>query len=296
MSSQLTTRDRTDEYLRATFVQLKAMGGRGRPQDIFDAIKPGLNLTASELDQVKTGGIRWETALRWYTVDCVKAGYLRKLNGYWELTPEGEKALSLPPGELIRSANQKYREWKRSQKGDTPVDNETGESEETVSRQTQYEQAIENAQNEIEKYINDLGPYDFQNLVAELLSGMGYHISFVAPPGPDGGLDIVAYKDPLGTTPPRIKVQVKHREQKVSVKEVRELQGILSDSDIGLIVSSEGFTTEAEKEIRRSSRHIETMDRVRVIDLWEKHYDNISERGKKLLPLVKIFFLAPVEE
>ena len=53
---------------------------------------------------------------------------------------------------------------------------------------------------------------------------MGYHVPFVAPPGRDGGVDVIAYKDPLGTVAPRIKAQIKHREEKVTVREVRELE------------------------------------------------------------------------
>ena len=43
-------------------------------------------------------------------------------------------------------------------------------------------------------------PYQFQDLVAALLRAMGYHVAWVAPPGKDGGTDIVAYTDPLGAT------------------------------------------------------------------------------------------------
>ena len=64
-------------------------------------------------------------------------------------------------------------------------------------------------------------------------------------------MDVVAYNDPLGTVAPRIRVQVKHRHQKVTVKEVRELEAILrKEGDIGLIVSRSGFTADAEREIR----------------------------------------------
>lgn len=134
-------------------------------------------------------------------------------------------------------------------------------------------------------------------LVAELLVAMGYYVPYVAPPGPDGGIDIVAYKDPLGTTTPRIRVQVKHREQKLNVREARELQGLLGrEGDMGLLVSSGGFTSEVERELRSSTRHIETMDLDRLVSLWQEYYGNIREPGKALLPLVKVFFLAPAEE
>ena len=119
----------------------------------------------------------------------------------------------------------------------------------------------------------------------------------MAPPGADGGVDIVAYKDPLGTVAPRIQAQVKHRDQKVDVKDVRELEGLLrKDGDIGLFVSSSGFTKDAEREIRHSPKHIETMDLGRMIGLWQQHYEHISEAGKTLLPLVKVYFLKPAEE
>ncbi|MCK9363557.1 MAG: restriction endonuclease [Syntrophales bacterium] len=41
------------------------------------------------------------------------------------------------------------------------------------------------------------------------------------------GIDVVAYQDPLGTTIPRIKIQIKRRESPASVNEIRELMGLL---------------------------------------------------------------------
>ena len=126
---------------------------------------------------------------------------------------------------------------------------------------------------------------------------MGYFVTHVAAPGTDGGVDVTAYKDPLGTVAPRIRVQVKHREQKVTIKEVREVEAVLrKEGDIGLFVSRTGFTADAEREIRSSTKHIETMDLDRLVSLWQQHYDRLSETGKTLLPLVKVYFLAPAEE
>jgi hypothetical protein len=71
---------------------------------------------------------------------------------------------------------------------------------------------------------------------------------------------------------------------------------LAKEGDIGLIVLSVGFTSEAEREIRSSTKHIATMDLERIITLWQKHYDKLSQAGKALLPLVRVFFLAPAEE
>jgi restriction system protein len=123
---------------------------------------------------------------------------------------------------------------------------------------------------------------------------MGYYTPFVAPVGPDGGLDILAYKDPFGSVAPRLKVQVKHRDQKVTVKEVRELVSLLSRAgDAGLIVSSGGFTSEAAIEIRRAAQHVEKMDLNDLIRMWDEYYDNMKEEDRRLLPLKRVAFLAP---
>lgn len=283
--------------MKAVLTALKDVGGEARLKQLLELAEAKLDLTSYEKETFeKSGYIRWHTYIHFYSIDCVKAGYIQKAAGIWYLTPQGEEALKLPPEEFMRSAQEKYRAWKKAQSA-SHIDVVENEDSEEVFRQTAYEQAVEQAQTEIEERIKNLGWYDFQKLVEELLIAMGYHVPFVAPPGQDGGIDIVAYKDPLGTTTPRIKVQVKHREQKVTVREVRELEGLLrKEGDIGLFVSSGGFTSEVQREIRASLRHIETMDLNRIIQLWQQYYDNLRETGKSLLPLIKLYFLAPPEE
>ena len=109
------------------------------------------------------------------------------------------------------------------------------------------------------------------------------------------GIDIQAYKDPLGTVAPRIITQVKQRpDTKVSVQEMRELAGLLRrEGDNGLFASTGGFTNEAASEAKSSSRHTEIMDMKRFIDLWKTHYSDMSEEDKSLLPLREIMFLTP---
>ena len=81
---------------------------------------------------------------------------------------------------------------------------------------------------------------------------------------------------------------------KVSVQEMRELAGLLRrEGDIGLFVSTGGFTNGAASEAKSSSRHIEIMDMKRFIDLWKTHYSDMSEEDKSLLPLREIMFLTP---
>ena len=63
---------------------------------------------------------------------------------------------------------------------------------------------------------------------------------------------------------------MKHRNQKVAVKEVGELVSLLSkEGDAGLYVSSGGFTSDARIEIRRSPKHLEKIDLNNLILLWD---------------------------
>ena len=109
------------------------------------------------------------------------------------------------------------------------------------------EMAQSSAQEGLVNFVSTREAYEFQDMVAALLRSMGYHTPFVAPRGPDGGVDIIAYRDPLGTSAPRISVQVKQRpDSKASVQEVRELSGLLRrDGDTGLFVSTGGFAKDA---------------------------------------------------
>jgi len=289
------TEERRGEYVQTALRIIYENGGQMAAREVIAETAKRLNLTEYEKERYeKTGYVRWESILHFISIACIKAGWLRKKQGVWYITDEGIEKLKLAPLEFKREINKKYQEWKANQ-GEQVVGTQE-ESDENIARKTAFDQAVTRARGEIEDFIDKLDPYGFQDLVAALLRGMGYYIPFVAPRGRDGGFDILAYKDPFGSVGPRIKVQVKHREQKVTEKEVRELSSLITKQDeTGLIVSSGGFTSEAEREIRRSSRHIEKIDLGDFINLWEEYYDKMKEEDKTLLPLRWVAYLAPVE-
>jgi restriction system protein len=298
------TQERIGEFVKTAFQILAENDSRLPSRDVIRLAEPRLHLNDHEREQLPSGVVRWQNALHWYTVDSVKAGWLIKRNGVWYLTDEGRKAISLDPLTFFKTAGQKYEEAIAARQVSAPaivhekagviVDVAVGEEAISRATATAVENAESMARSEIEDYIDSLGPYAFQDLVAALLRGMGYFTPFVAPRGKDGGLDILAYRDPLGRTAPRLKVQVKHREDKVKVGEVRELVRLLTrDGDAGLIVSSGGFTSDAESEIRRAPRHVEKIDLNDLIQMWDDHYDQMQEEDRRLMPLKRVAFLAP---
>jgi restriction system protein len=240
--------------------------------------------------------LRFDQIVRFATIDASKAGWMLKQKGQWSVTDQGREALKQfpDPGAFFRRAKELYGEWKGKQPAspDEPPGTPEG-GPEKVSELT-FEEAQEQAWSEVEAYLRRMPPYDFQDLVASLLRAMGYHIAWVSPPGKDGGIDIVAWGDPLGTKPPRIKVQVRRIGQNVSVDELRSFMAILGDDDVGLFVTTSGFTKDAQDLARtQEKRKVTLVDLERFFDLWVEHYGSLGNEAMRRFPLQPIYFLAP---
>jgi restriction system protein len=285
----------------ATFKILKDAGGQLPGKKILEKIRETIELTDWEKQVYeKTGYVRWESILHFYTIDAIKAGYLRKNKGVWYLTDEGEKAIKLGPLKLLETATRLYRTWAADNKENKPkkekdIEEEPIELEEhkTQTQKANLDLLEEQAIAGIKDFIRSKNAYEFQDMVAALLRAMNYHTPFISPKGKDGGLDIIAYNDPLGATSPRLKVQVKHRpDASVPVDDIRSLTGLLNkDGDIGLFVTSGTFTSEAERSARESHRHIRLLDIDNFIALWQEFYTKMTDDDKNMLPLHSIYFL-----
>lgn len=236
---------------------------------------------------------RYEKIVRFASINTVKAGWLLKDRGQWSVSEDGVQALEQhrDPEHFFRAARDLYRVWKAEQ---PPEEEGVAVEEDSLSAATTLEEAEEAAWSEIETHLADMNPYDFQKLVAGLLKAMGYHVSWVSPPGPDRGIDVIAYADPFGVSGPRIKVQVKRQEKPTTVDGLRAFMAVLTDSDVGIFVSTGGFTKDAEREARSEQvRTVTLLSAKRFFDLWIEHYDRVSEPYRRLLPLRSVHFLAP---
>ena len=128
-----------------------------------------------------------------------------------------------------------------------------------------------------------------QELVAAILRAMGFKTR-VSPAGPDRGKDIVASPDGLGLSPPRIKVEVKHRRQsQMGAPEIRSFLGGLRGDDRGMYVSTGGFTKDAHYEAERSALPVSLVDLDVLAELLVQHYENLDSDGKALVPLTRVY-------
>lgn len=299
-----TSKRRTGEFMRELFKILMASPEGVQASDALKVLVTRFTLSPYEAGEYESGGRRFEKIVRFATVDCVKAGWLVKDKGIWSITDEGKKAHSeiADPEAFYRRACKLYAEWKAAQPDSessaaaivaAQVDGPEADSA-SKSVSITFEEAEEQSWAEISHYLKSMNPYDFQDLVADLLRAMSYHVAWVSPPGKDGGLDILAWPDALGTKLPRVKVQVKRQVTSVNVDGLRSFMALLGDDDVGLFVCTGGFTKDAEAEARiQEKRRVVLISLDKLFDLWVEHYDKLSDQARRRLPLRPIQFLAP---
>lgn len=286
---------RTGQLLQELFKILIANPDGIRAKDALDKLRNSVELTQHEKGEYERGGIRFDKIVRFATVDASKAGWMHKSKGTWMITEEGNQAFSKfkSPEEFYREATRLYWKWRRN----TPATIERDEPEEAAQEfaaKITYEEAEDQAWKEITEYLENVDPYNLQELASALLEAMGYYVNWTAPAGKDGGIDILAWNDPLGTKPPRIKVQVKRRKDNIKVEELRAFLSLINEGDVGIFITTGGFTKDAEDLARSQERRkITLLDSQKLVDLWIEYNDKIEKDKRYLLPLKPIYFLAP---
>ena len=289
------TRERTGELLEAV---LRIIDGKpdGVPaKEVIAEVAVRVPPTEFELsDYPSTPGTRrFDKIVRFATIGAVKAGWLVKQRGTWTITEAGTSVIGMykNPGDLSRQAHKLYALWKKAQPDDDLVP-----TADDVPATTMLEEAEENAWAEIAQFLAEMPPFEFQEVVRDLVEAMGYYIAWVAPPGPDQGIDIIASTDPLGANGPRIKVQVKRHQSRVAVDGIRAFMAVLGQNDIGLFVNTGGFTRDAEREARtQETRRITLLDAQQMFELWTENYGKLRDEARQRLPLRRVYFLAPPE-
>lgn len=133
-------------------------------------------------------------------------------------------------------------------------------------------------------------------VVEAVLVAQGYRTS-KSDPGPDGGVDIIAGRGPLGFDEPRLVVQVKGGDTQQDIRVVRELTGVMHDfgAQQGLFVAWGGFKRSVWQEARQRFFEIRLWQASDLIAAVEQHYEQLPEWLRAELPLKRIWTLVPEE-
>jgi restriction system protein len=285
-------RKRRGELLRAVFDVLVEHPDGIQARDVLAGVENRIELTEFEAANYPGSDTRrFDKTVRFQTINAVKAGWMVKEAGVWTPTAEGLAAHRsyIDPEQFMEEAQKLYRVWAEAQPAKEPA---PASDAELSDASLTLEEAEETAWKEVREFLHAMDPYDFQHLVAGLLRGMGYEVAWVAPPGKDGGVDIVALGDPVGTKGPRVKVQVKREKNKSDVQTLRAFASVLRDGDVGLFVTLGGFTADSESEVRNEARRIRLIGAFQLFELWTKYYDRIPQEDRRRLPIKFVPFLA----
>lgn len=134
--------------------------------------------------------------------------------------------------------------------------------------------------------------HEMARLVEAVLQAEGYD-TLRSPPGPDGGVDILAGRGSLGLDGPRLCVQVKSGEAAEDVTTFRGLQGSMASfkAEQGLLVCWGGLTPPAKREARQNHFSVRVWDSNDLLDGILRNYTKLPDAIRSELPLKRIWTL-----
>jgi len=138
----------------------------------------------------------------------------------------------------------------------------------------------------IKRLYTQLDHYEFEHFVAHMLECMGYKARVSQQSG-DGGVDVIAHKDPFGFEPPILKVQCKQITSNSGEPEASQLLGTLGEGEYALFVNL-GSYTKAARNLERNKARLRLIDGEELARLVMLHYGELSPRYRTILPLKQI--------
>jgi restriction system protein len=138
----------------------------------------------------------------------------------------------------------------------------------------------------LDRLKRDLSHQEFEEFTADLLRAMGYQARVTAY-SQDGGVDVIAHKDPLGIEPPLIKVQCKHVTSSIGSPDVQQLLGTLAQDELGLFVTLGAFSREAHG-IERANRRLRLIGGEDLVELVLKYYAALAAEWRLRIPLTTV--------
>lgn len=134
-----------------------------------------------------------------------------------------------------------------------------------------------------------MDPYRFEEFVAALLRAIGYRAAATQASG-DGGVDVIASRDPLGIEPPIIKVQCKRTTSVIGGPDVQKLIGALAGGgdELGVFVTLGNYSTDAV-HLERTRQNLRLVTGAQLVDLVLEHYEALDPMWKRMIPLRRVY-------
>ena len=122
-------------------------------------------------------------------------------------------------------------------------------------------------------------------------------VTRVSPPGPDGGVDILAGRGSLGLDSPRLCVQVKSQNSPADVTVYRTLLGTMQTfkAEQGLLVCWGGFNKVVLQESKQSHFMVRLWESRDLVEAVYRNYERLPAEIQAELPLKQVWMLVTEE-
>jgi restriction system protein len=172
-----------------------------------------------------------------------------------------------------------------------PWGGDSGESEAEVPdlAQSAHDQIVHHIQSHFAGHL-------LAALVDAVLRADGW-VTKLSPPGPDGGVDILAGRGALGLDGPRLCVQVKSQNSPADVTVYRTLQGTMQTfkADQGLLVCWGGFNRVVLGEAKQAHFAVRLWDSRDLVEAMYRNYERLPAEIQAELPLKRVWMLVTEE-
>lgn len=153
----------------------------------------------------------------------------------------------------------------------------------------QVDEANKQARDKLLKHVKAMKPYDFENLVSELLLALGFEQVEVTSRSNDGGIDVRGTLVVGEVIRTRLAVQVKRWKNNVQAPVIQQVRGSLGTHEQGLIITTSDFSKGAREEATRANATpVGLMNGEQLVDLLIQ-----NEIGITLTPLQLIQLYTP---
>ncbi|MBA4021700.1 MAG: restriction endonuclease [Gordonia sp.] len=137
------------------------------------------------------------------------------------------------------------------------------------------------------KLHKSLSHEEFEHFTADLMRTLGYQAR-VTQYSSDGGVDVLAHKDPLGLEPPLIKIQCKHMVSTIGAPDVQRLVGTLSHGELGLFISLGTYSKDA-LALERNRLDLRLIGGDELVDLFLNSYADLTQKWRDRVALRQVY-------
>ncbi|MXZ19115.1 MAG: restriction endonuclease [Caldilineaceae bacterium SB0665_bin_25] len=245
---------------------------------LADQLAQRFNLTEAERNErTSSGQRRFANRISWARIELKNAVLLEYTRpGTSRITDRGRQVLVDKPHRIDRPFLSKFEEYRHTQSKDingSDNDSPNGEDEDTPEENLKaaYETIRSCLANEIIEIVRNCSPSFFEQLVVDVLVGMGYggsreEAGKAVGGSNDGGIDGIINEDRLGLDV--IYIQAKRWENSVAKPEIQKFAGALAGQKAGkgVFITTSSFTSGAQEYIKTVGTRIILMDGRQLAD------------------------------